>query len=131
MGMVAAVAVVALAGVMAAITVGSAGARNPSAVAGRSPETSSAPAPTGAPSQTATIIPGQGANPPVAVGTPAIAAPTVLPARPTAEDVQRMLAGLTAQILAAPGSAAGTPPLTRAQVEDRVRAQLGQLGITY
>ncbi len=130
MGMVAAVAVAALAGVTAAITVGSPGPRNPTTVVARRPEASSAPAVTGAAGQTATIIPGQSANPPVAVGVPGTAAPTVLPAHPTAEDVQRMLTGLTAQILAAPGSATGTP-LTKAQVEDQVRAQLGQLGITY
>ncbi len=129
MGMAAAIAVAALIGAVAAINVGNARSTHLSTVAGRSPEKNFPLAATGA-AQTATIIPGQGANPPTAVGGSASAVP-VFPAQPTAEDVQRILAGITAEIMAPPASTATTAPLTKAQVEQEVRSKLSQLGINF
>ncbi len=127
MAMAAAAAVVALVGVSAAITVGDAGSTPPST--SRSPEKSSALAATD--DQTPTIIPVPGAGPTAAVGAPRATAPIVPTAQPTAEDVQRILAGITAAITAPPSPAASTQPLTKEQVEQEVRSKLGQLGINF
>ena len=127
MAMAVAVAVVALVGVSAAITLGNAGSTHPTT--SRSPEKSSAVAATG--DQAPTIIPAQGPGPTAAAGAPRATAPIVPSAQPTAEDVQRILAGITAAITAPPSSAASTQPLTKEQVEQEVRSQLGQLGINF
>lgn len=57
-------------------------------------------------------------------------APATSPAQapPSAQDVQRIIAGITAPLAAATGD--GAAP-TKEQIEAQVRAQLQQLGINY
>lgn len=71
-------------------------------------------------------------SPSVAAPTAAANAttPTSTVAQPSVQDVQKLIAGLTAQIQASP-TTDGSTPLTKEQVEAQVRAQLKQLGITY
>ena len=53
-----------------------------------------------------------------------------LPPKPTVQDVQKVLAGIMAQ-MTPPAGAAPTAPLTTEQVEAELREQLRLLGITY
>jgi hypothetical protein len=50
---------------------------------------------------------------------------------PSPEQVQAIIAGLTASILAPSGTDPGAKPITKEQVEAQLREQLKQLGITY
>lgn len=61
-----------------------------------------------------------------ATATPA---PAGAPGSPSAADVQKMVADLTAQLAQSAGTS-GTP-LTKEEVEAQLRAQLAQLGIKY
>jgi hypothetical protein len=87
-----------------------------------SPASAPAPAPNAktAPTTTARVAAGATSNPGVAP-----------PGHPSAEDIQKVIAGLTSQLLAPADTSATTQPLTKAQVEAQLRAQLKQLGITY
>ena len=62
---------------------------------------------------------------------PAPGTPTTLDSTPSAQEIQQVIAGLTAQLqqtAAANGTAA---PLTKEQVEAQLREMLKQLGIPY
>lgn len=48
-----------------------------------------------------------------------------------AAEVQKVITGLTSQILAPAGTTGDTTPVTKEQVEAQLREQLRQLGITY
>lgn len=50
--------------------------------------------------------------------------------QPSVQDIQKLIAGITAQIQASPATGT-TAPLTAEQVEAQVREQLRQIGITY
>jgi hypothetical protein len=64
--------------------------------------------------------------------TPANAKPASTVPQPTAQDIQKLVAGITAQLQApVPTATGGTAPLTKEQIEAQVKAQLAQLGITY
>ena len=81
-----------------------------------------------------TVKPAQSAtNAPATTKAPAAtAAPSVtVPAQPTAQDIQKVIAGITAEVLAPANTSASTQPLTKEQVEAKVREQLKQLGITF
>jgi hypothetical protein len=81
-----------------------------------------------------TVKPAQSAtNAPATTKAPAAtAAPSVtVPAQPTAQDIQKVIAGITAEVLAPANTSANTQPLTKEQVEAKVREQLKQLGITF
>lgn len=59
-------------------------------------------------------------------------APSVtVPAQPTPQDIQKVIAGITAEVLAPADTTASTKPLTKEEVEAKLREQLKQLGITY
>jgi len=53
------------------------------------------------------------------------------PAKPTPQEVQSVIAGITAQVLAPANTAVSTEPLTKAEVEALVRDQLRKLGIEF
>ncbi len=137
-GMAIAAAAVGLMGVVAVTTLGGPGSSAPNTVASQA-AVATPPAGDGHPKATitevpASIAPGPGGSTGVAgAGTtgPGTAMPIILPAHPTAEDVQRILAGITAEIMTPPASTATTPPLTKAQVEQDVRSKLSQLGINF
>lgn len=61
----------------------------------------------------------------------ASSAPVAVPAKPTAEDIQKVIAGITAEVLSPANPTVSTTPLTKEQVEAQVREQLKKLGITY
>lgn len=131
-GMAVAAVVVTLVGVVAAVTLGSGGSTKVDTVASQAGAARSTPGAAGSSDPTAMIMEGQGSTvPATAGGARGPALPLTLPAHPTAEDVQRILAGITAQILAPPGSTETTKPLTKEQVESQVREQLKQLGINF
>lgn len=58
----------------------------------------------------------------------AVTAPSI-PPQPSVQDIQRIIAGITAQVTASAAGNGGTAPLTKEQIEAQVRAQLKQLGI--
>ncbi len=125
---VAAAVAVTLVAVVAAITVGSSGSTKLTTTASQA--TGTKPAAAGDPA--AMIMGGEAPIVPATMGgAPGMPAPITAPAHPTAEDVKRVLAGITAQILAPPSSTASTKPLTKEQVESQVREQLRQLGINF
>jgi len=131
-GMAVAVAAVTVAGVVGAITAGSSDPAKVGTAAGQqAPGTRSLA--TANDVAAATILPVQGASPAPAAagGSPGMAQPLQLPAHPTVQDVERILTGITAQILAPPSSTASTQPLTKEQVESQLREQLRRLGITF
>ena len=91
----------------------------------------------------ATMAGGDGSNPAVTVAsqtaaetlTPAGPAPAAgtgtqatIPAPPTVQDVQKVLAGVMANMAPPSGASA---PLTKEQVEAELREELRRLGITY
>jgi len=51
--------------------------------------------------------------------------------QPSVQDIQNLIAGITAQMQAPPASTGSSVPLTQEQIEAQVREQLKQLGITY
>ena len=61
---------------------------------------------------------------------PAAAAPPSGTARPTPEQIQATIAGITAQLQASAARNGGAP-VTKEQIEAELRAQLKQLGINY
>jgi hypothetical protein len=134
-------AVVVLVGVVAMVTMGgSSGAAHGTSVVSQATATTAAADPTTlapAPSNTA---PASTAKPGTAPATtkaptkaaPAAKTPATLPlvAQPTAEDIQKVIVGITSEVLAPADATANTAPLTKDQVEAKVRDQLKQLGIT-
>jgi hypothetical protein len=62
---------------------------------------------------------------PAATATP----DSSVPATGTPEEVQTVIAGILAQVTAAPGGTGTTKPMTSEQVQALVREQLKQLGI--
>ncbi|MDQ6728361.1 MAG: hypothetical protein M3066_19690 [Actinomycetota bacterium] len=125
-------ATVALVGVAAAIALAGSGSTRHSTQVSQAPGAKSASVTVGAGGPTATVAAGQGASTPATVGGVAgTAQPLDLPAHPTAEDVQRVLAGITAQMLAPASTTASAQPLTKEQVEAQLREQLKQLGINF
>jgi hypothetical protein len=67
---------------------------------------------------------------PVDNGTaPANAAPASAVPQPSVQDIQQLIAGITAQVTA-PSGTPGATPLTAAEIESRVREELKKLGIT-
>jgi hypothetical protein len=69
--------------------------------------------------------------PPTTAGKGSTSAPVTVPTQPTAQDIQRVIAGITAEVLAPANASASTKPLTKEEVEAKVREQLKQLGINY
>ena len=133
-------AVTVLVGVVAAVAMGTGGSdhvtrRSDQAAAtapgsGASYVSPTVPPITAAPAK----VPGATSTP----GTPATTAaantaprtPSQVGAQPSAQDIQKLIAGLTAQ-MQSPSTTGGTAPLTQAQVESQIREQLRLLGITY
>jgi len=127
--MAVAVAAVALVGVVAVIGRSGSDTAGPAAV-GR--DASAAKPSTGGDGHpTAASAEGPAPIAPAAHQGPGTAPSITPPPHPTAEDVQRILAGITAEIMAPPSSTASTKPLTKEQVEAEVRSKLSQLGINY
>jgi hypothetical protein len=54
-----------------------------------------------------------------------------IPAQPTAQDLERVMAAITASMAPPAGTTGTTAPLTKEQVEAQLREQLRLLGITY
>ncbi|MDQ2826101.1 MAG: hypothetical protein M3Y04_03920 [Actinomycetota bacterium] len=127
-GVAAAVAATLL-GVVAVISLASSGGTGVNPVTSRSAPTK--PVLTDDGQRPATITAAPPSIAPAAGGAPGKALSITPPARPTAEDVQRILAGITAEIMAPPGSTATTQPLTKEQVDQEVRSKLSQLGINF
>ncbi len=130
--------VVTLLGVVAVITMQGGGGSNPAvSAAGQEPAATTAAgapvvttgdptnvpgtqAPTtkaSSPTPTTTKVPNAKAAPPVA-----------LPAQPTAQDIQKVVEGITSQVVAGSTSAT-TKPLTKQEVEAQLRELLKQFGI--
>ena len=138
-------AVVALLGVVAAVTMRSDGSSDASKVVSQGPVTTVAAAPvasTAAPAgtpATAASAPTTAARPSGTAGTKS-ASPTTAPAKtgmptvpvaPSVQDIQQLIAGITAQITAPSASPGTTAPLTAEQIEARVREELRtKYGIT-
>jgi hypothetical protein len=59
---------------------------------------------------------------------PASATPTTVRPQPSVQEIQQIIAGLTAQVQS---QAASGTPLTTEQVDAQLRAMLKQLGISY
>jgi len=90
------------------------------------------PATTAKPAQNATNATATTKAPAATAAPAATGAPSVtIPAQPTAQDIQKVIAGITAEVLAPANTSASTQPLTKEQVEAKVREQLKQLGITF
>ena len=70
------------------------------------------------------------AETPTSVGpAPASSVPAL--AQPTVQDVQKVLAGIMANMAPPAGTTGTTAPLTREQIESQLREQLKVFGITY
>ncbi len=136
--------VVTLLGVVAAVTMPSDSSSNHvSTVAGAPSGDGSVPAETAiapevsgttpapaAPAGSAAKAPGAPAPTANTPGTaPAAATSPSVPPSPSVQDVQRIIAGITAQVTASAAGKGGAAPLTKEQIEAQVRAQLKQLGI--
>jgi hypothetical protein len=93
----------------------------------QAPGTSLVP-PTDAPSTAPVKDP---SAPGAAPSLPADVATLATVPQPSAEDLQSLIAGITAQMQVPPASTGSTVPLTQEQIEAQVREQLRQLGITY
>ena len=143
LGIAVAGAVVVLLGVVAMVTMRSnGGSDHATNVASQSPATTVAsgasyvsptvPPMTAAPKGATPKAPPAPATTSAAPATaaPANGTPTSVVPQPSAQDIQKLIAGITAQIQA-PAATGTTAPLTAAQVEAQVREQLKQLGITY
>ena len=125
MGMATAVALVALVGVGCGSDAKPVVKKAPTAV--QAPGTSLVP-PTDAPSTAPVKDPSaSGAD----QSTPADAATLATVPQPSAQDLQNLIAGITAQLQVPPASPGSSVPLTQEQIEAQVREQLKQLGITY
>lgn len=134
-------AVVVLVGVVAMVTIGSSGgaasgtkvASEATATTGAQNPTTVAPAPAGTgPASTAKPGTGPATTKVPAKTAPAAKTPVTLPlvAQPTAQDIQKLIVGISSEVLAPADATANTAPLTKEQVEAKVRDQLQQLGIT-
>ncbi len=132
-------AVLALLGVVAVITMhGDSSPKAAVSAATQEPGTTATTAPaatvaTVAPSTPGTQTPSTKAQSPTpttakAPANTATSAP--LPAQPTAQDIQRVIEGITSQVLAG-NTSASTKPLTKEEVEAQVREQLKQFGISF
>lgn len=134
-------AVIVLAGVVAMATMSGGGDRKTSAIVAstvRGPdpavavgEVSGEPATQPAATTPTTEAQASSAGASGAKASTARSAPVTLPPNPTAADVQRVIAGITAQLLAPANPTASTTPMTKEQVEAQVREQLRQLGINF
>ena len=108
------------------------GVVTPVAADGAAPEVTVAvpTVPSTSPAQSSQSTKAPAATPTTAKAGTAKAAPTVtLPAQPTVEDIQKVIAGITAQVMAPSNTSASTKPLTREEVDALVREQLWLLGI--
>ena len=136
--------VVALLGVVAAVTMRSDGSSDATKVASQGPASTVA-------AVGSTVAPGGSAT--TAATTPATTAKTsgatattkapstTAPAKsgtastvsqPSLQEIQQLIAGITAQITAPPATPGSTAPLTAEQIEARVREELKtKYGITY
>lgn len=65
------------------------------------------------------------------VTQPATGSLATIPAQPTPQDVERIMAAITASMAPPAGTTGTTTPLTKEQVEAQLREQLKLLGITY
>lgn len=141
LGIAAGGVVLALLGVVALTTMRSdGGATHASPVASGVSENATVPvvttvapsAPATWPATTAKPAPNATNGPATTKAPTATAAPSVtVPAQPTPQDIQKVIAGITAEVLAPANTSASTQPLTKEQVEAKVREQLKQLGITF
>jgi hypothetical protein len=62
---------------------------------------------------------------------PAPGTPTTLASTPSAQEIQQVIAGLTAQLQQTAAANGAGAPLTKEQVEAQLREMLKQLGIPY
>ena len=124
-GIAMAVSLVALLGVGCGSDAKPVAKKAPTAVL--APGTSLVP-PTDAPSTAPANDPG---TPDAAQTPPPDATSLATIPQPTAQDLQNLIAGITAQIQAPTDSSGTAVRLTQEQVEAQVREQLKQLGITY
>jgi len=132
-------AVIVLVGVLAVLSMQGGGNDPARPVVSQATGDSSAPDVTAVAPVSPGTEPAQSPPPPTkAAGTTATgakaseasSAPGAVPGQPTAADIQRVIAGITADVLSPPNSVS-TTPLTKEQVEAQVREQLKKLGITY
>jgi predicted lipid-binding transport protein (Tim44 family) len=139
-GIAVAGAVIVLLGVVAMVTMRSDGSTNrATTVASQASEPGTAPvvttvtpkAPATQPAPT-TKAPTAPATTAVPAKAPATATATTPVSAPTSvQDVQQLIAGMTAQLQASAAANGTNTPMTKEQVEAQVRAQLAQLGITF
>ncbi len=94
--------------------------------------------PTVAPASSPTTAPAPAAQAKGATATtkapakaPASATPTTLGPQPSVQEIQQVIAGLTAQLQQTAAANGSGTPLTKEQVEAQLRAMLKQLGIPY
>jgi hypothetical protein len=132
-------AVIVLVGVLAVLSMQGGGNDPARPVVSRAAGDSSAPDVTAVAPVSPGTEPAQSPPPPTkpagttatgAKASEASSAPGAVPGQPTAADIQRVIAGITADVLSPPNSVS-TTPLTKEQVEAQVREQLKKLGITY
>ena len=127
-------AVIVLVGVVAAVAMGAGGSDNLATRSGQAAAPGSGASyvsPTVPPITAApATVPGATSTPRTPAVTKAPGANSAVGAQPSAQDIQKLIAGLTAQ-MQAPSTTGGTAPLTEAQVAAQVREQLRLLGITY
>lgn len=124
---------VAVAGVVMTLGVAGCGSDRAGTVADKAPVTTVVPgassvSPTASPSTPEASAPVGSAATQTA---PANALPGLNVPQPSVQDIQNLIAGITAQVQAPPAATGGTAPLTQEQVEAEVRERLKQLGITY
>lgn len=135
-GIIVAGVVVTLLGAVAAVTMRSNGGSNHvNTVANVAPGDAKAPAlasvipttlaPQPVPTTNAPSTPATTTKAPASA--PAAITPSSIVSQPSAQDVQRIIAGITAQVQAS--EATNAAPLTKEQVEAQVRDLLKQLGI--
>lgn len=130
--------IVTLLGVMAAVVMRSdSGTKRVAAVATQAPADTSNPGVAAVLPSAPATQPGSAGRAPsapatTAKGTAAKTAPPVsVPAQPSAQEIQKIIIGITAQAQAAAATNGSLAPVTQEQIEAQVRAQLKQLGITY
>lgn len=127
-------AVLVLLGVVAAVTMRSDGGRDRVDTVAASEAPGHTPTSVGAAPATASDVTPTTKAPgaPTITGAPsrAPATATTPPSVPrTPQEVQQFIAGMTAQLQAATATDGSTAPVTKEQIEARVRAQLKLLGI--
>ena len=94
------------------------------------PTVAPASSPTTAPTAAAQAN-GATATTKVPAKAPAPATPTTLASQPSVQEVQQIIAGLTAQLQTTAAANGSGAPLTKEQVDAQLRAMLKQLGIPY